>query len=171
VQAWDVQDGFVLIYDPATHRRVVEQFRVQSPCRIVHVESLGGGESVVTTHTFAFAGDGLHVGPPQASGGLRQGSLLTACIGNDVYSMDTQSGRCVTWPADLTRSPMPAQAECTIDDSPPAFILRRLVGFGQDVHLNFSGDALLSAALTGAVTEKAPSFDAAVARARVIAKR
>jgi hypothetical protein len=72
--------------------------------------------------------------------------------------------------ADMNGSPMPPQGQCAVVGTPTAFVLRGPEGAGKDVWLNFAGDALLSPALTGSVSEKQPSFDAAIRRADALAK-
>jgi hypothetical protein len=169
IQAWSVQGNSVVVYDPTTHSQKSEKFTLESPCRLVRTESPGAQTVVVTTNTFAFASDGLHVGSPQAAGGLRRGPLLTACVGDRVYTFDERTGHCQMQPADKGGSPTPAGA-CAVSATPPAFVLRRLDGVGEDVWMNFAGDGLLSPALAGAVSDKQPTFDAAIRRADTLAK-
>jgi hypothetical protein len=163
VQAWNVHGDSVTVYDAASHQTTEQRLTFQSPCRLVRGQSAGGGDSVSTTNTFAFGPNGLHVAPAQAAGGARAGGLLIACIGNDVYTLDAQSGRCQRWNATMSEGPTPAE-ECVYDASPPGFVLRRLGG-PEDVRLGISGDALLSPELASQLAERQPSFQAAVKRA------
>jgi hypothetical protein len=161
VQAWAVQGSSVEVYDPATGQSRRDQFMLESPCRIVRKQPNGsGGAETVSTNTFVFASDGLHVAPAQSPGGLRRGNLLTACIGDHVYTYDTQSQQCQKWDAAMSGSPMPAE-ECVVSGSPPAFVLRRYE-LGKDVRLNVSGEGLLSPGLAGQVSEPQRTFQAAI---------
>ena len=95
VQAWAVQGSSVDVYDPRSGQDRRERFTLVSPCRLVRTQYNGSGEAeTVSTNTFAFAPDGLHVAPAQSAGGLKRGNLITACIGDNVYTFDTQSGQC-----------------------------------------------------------------------------
>jgi hypothetical protein len=163
VQAWEVRGRTVTVYDPATRSKVVQTFALESPCRLVRTQHAGGGETIRTTNTFAFAADGLHVGSGQSPGGLRQGSVFTACIGDRVYTFDTQNRGCLRVDAAMRGAPTPAE-ECVVESAPPAFILRRLDG-PNDVQLGISGDGLLSPALAGQRAEREPSLQAAMRRA------
>jgi hypothetical protein len=169
VQAWAVQGGSVEVYDPASGQSRREQFTLESPCRIVRKQSNGsGGAETVSTNTFVFGSDGLYVAPAQVAGGLRRGNLLTACIGDHVYTFDTRSQQCQKWDAAMSGNPMPAE-ECEVGGSPPAFVLRRYA-FGQDVRLNVSGEALLSPGLAAQVSEPQRTFQAAIRLATALSK-
>jgi hypothetical protein len=169
IQAWSVQGSNVVVYDPNTRWRETQQFTLQSGCSLVRTASLGRRSPVVTTNTFAFANDGLHVGPARAAGGVRRGPVLTACTGDRVYTIDAHTGACVAQPTPMSGSPA-TEADCSVSGSPPAVVLHRLER-GQDVRLGFSGDALVSLELAGSVSERAPSLDAAVQRADSLAKQ
>jgi hypothetical protein len=161
VQAWAVQGSSVDVYDPGWGQSRRERFTLVSPCRLVRTQSDGsGGDQTTSTNTFAFAPDGLHVAPADSAGGLRRGNLMTACIGDHVYTFDTQSGQCQKWNATMSVSPTSAE-ECAFEPSPPAFVLRHLEG-GKDVRLNVSGDALLSPGLAAQVAAPQRTFQAAI---------
>lgn len=167
-QAWAVQGSSVEVYDPGSGQSRREQFTLESPCRLVRRQSDGAGGEIVSTNTFAFAPDGLHVAPAESAGGLRRGSLMTACIGDHVYTFDTQSGRCQKWNATMSASPTSAE-ECALDPSPPAFVLRHFQG-GEDVRLRVSGDALLSPGLEAQVAAPQRTFQAAIRMATALSR-
>ena len=161
VQAWAVQGNSVDVYDPRSGQDRRERFTLVSPCRLVRTQSDGsGGAETVSTNTFAFAPDGLHVAPAQSAGGLKRGNLITACIGDNVYTFDTQSGQCQKWNATMSGSPTSAEG-CALDPSPPAFVLQHFQG-GEDLRLNLSGDALLSPGLAAQVAAPQRGFQAAI---------
>lgn len=168
VQAWAVQGNSVEVYDPASGQSRQEQFTLESPCRLVRRQSEGAGSEIVSKNTFAFAPDGLHVAPAESAGGLRRGSLMTACVGDHVYTLDTESGRCQKWNATMSVSPTSAE-ECAFDPSPPAFVLRHFQG-GEDVRLRVSGDALLSPGLSAQVAAPQRTFQAAIRMATAMSK-
>jgi hypothetical protein len=170
IQAWSVQGNSVVVYDPYSGSRESQRFTLQSPCRLVRTEPLGGGSSIVTANTFAFAVDGLHVGPAAAAGGARRGALLTACVGHHVYTVDTRTGRCLEQPADLSMGPMTSDADCSVSGTPPSLVLRRPEE-GRDVQLSVWGNGLLSPELVGSISERQPSFNAAVQRADALRTR
>jgi hypothetical protein len=165
VQAWDVKGDSVVVYDPVTHRKEQQHFKLESPCRLVRTQAAGGADAISTTNTFAFGLDGLHVAPAQSPGGLRQGPNVTACIGEHVYTYDVRSHRCQRWNATMTGAPTQAE-ECAVD--PTGFVLRKLGGPG-DIHLDSSGEGLLSQGLAAQVAERAASFTAAMHRADTLA--
>ncbi len=165
VQAWNVHGSTVDVYDPVVRRTELQHFTLESPCRLVRLQSLDRGAGVVMSrNTFAFAPDGLHVAPAQAGGGLRRGTLLMACIDDHVYTFDTRSRQCLRWNRAMSGSPT-ATAQCAV--SPPSFVLRHFTG-GEDVFLNFAGDALLSTELAAQVSERQASFHSAIQRAEVL---
>jgi hypothetical protein len=168
VQAWQVQGTSVLVYDPSTGRSESQQFRLESPCRVVRTRSSGDGGTVESRDNFAFASDGLHVGPPEAAGGVRQGPVLTACAGEQMYTLDLRTGTCHVQPADMSGSQQ--TADCTLSPTPPSLVLRRF-GEGQDTRLDILGDGLLSMPLAASATEPQPSLERAIARANVLALR
>ena len=63
-----------------------------------------------------------------------------------------------------------ATEECAINATPPSFVLRRFSG-GEDVFLNFAGDALLSSELAAQVSERQASFHTAIQRAQTLSAR
>jgi hypothetical protein len=166
VEAWNVHGDTIERYDPVAHRSARQHLAFESPCRLVRTQVIGSGGAVVSRNTFAFAPDGLHVAPAQTAGGVRQGDLLTACIGDRVYTFDTRSQDCQEWNKTMSGSPLPAE-ECATQATPPSFVLRRFLG-GGDVELTIAGDALLSVGLLGHVSERAASFDAAMRRAEAL---
>jgi hypothetical protein len=168
VQAWAVQGSSVEVYDPASGQSRQEQFTLQSPCQIVRSASDGSGGEISVTNTFAFAPDGLHLASALTPGGLRRGNLYGACIGDHVYTFDTQSGQCQQWNATMTGSPTAFEG-CAVDSSPPAFVLRHFQG-GPDVRLGVSGNALLSPGLAGQVASQAWTFQAAIRLATGLSK-
>jgi hypothetical protein len=105
VQAWNVHGSSIEVYDPAARRTQEQHFRIQSPCSVVRTQSLGGGEETSTTSTFAFAADGLHVASGDEAGGLRQGPLLTACIGDHVYPTTRAASAAKSWTLDERLAP------------------------------------------------------------------
>lgn len=166
IQAWSVDGDSVTVYDPITHRSQSEKFTLKSPCRLVRSQSVdtGEGQTVLTTNTFAFAPDGLHVAPSKAGGGERRGAILTACVGDHVYTFDTGTQQCRKWNETMSGEPTPA-AGCALDAFPPSLVLRQIGEATEDVRLNLEGDALLSSGLDADVTERQPSFGAARKRA------
>ncbi len=112
VEAWADDGDAVTVYDAIRGRRDEERFAVRSPCRVVHSRSIhrdpyldgGPGEEIVTTDTFVFASDGLHVAMAPAASGFRRGALVSACVGNRVYTFNAQDGRCQSW-AEAIRRP------------------------------------------------------------------
>lgn len=180
VQAWDVHGDSVTVYDAARGRSDVDRFALSSPCRVSrsvaigHDPNLGDGssEEVTTTDTFVFAADGLHVAVAPAAGGFLRGSLVIACVGDRVYTLERLGGTCRTWTEAMSAPALAPRPECVIDSSPagPAFVLRRS-GWGESVRLPFYGDALLSPELLAHVAETQASFHEAVRRADALAHR
>jgi hypothetical protein len=167
IGAWSVHGASVTVYDPVTRRTEEQEFVLESPCRLVRKESRRQS-TVLTNNTFAFAPGGLYVASAQAAGGLRTGSVVTACVDDDVYTFDTRSHRCQKRNATSGHGPTPASGECVLDSS--SFVIRR-PGAGNDVRLNFSGDALLSPNLAAQVAEPQASFEAAILRANALVAR
>ena len=174
VQAWNLQGDELTVYDATRKSQWQEHFSLSSPCSVVRTRSLGGEGDLVTIDTFAFAADGLHVGPPPAGGGIRGGPVVTACVDKRVYTFDSNTGRCQTrnalGPESLGRAA--PNIECTIQHGPltPSFVLRPLGG-GTSVTMGFYGDALLSSSLAASLAEPQPTFAAAVERANSLVSR
>lgn len=164
VEAWNVHGSTVERYDPLARQGEPQRFALESPCRLVRTQAVGrGGQAIVSRNTFAFAPDGLHVAPAETAGGVRRGDLLTACIDDHVYTFDTRDQRCREWNRTMSGGSATAE-ECAFNSTPPSFVLRRFMG-GEDVELTIAGDALLSVGLAGHVSEREPSFHAAIRRA------
>jgi hypothetical protein len=105
------------------------------------------------------------------AGGLRRGSLVTACVGDHLYTFDTGTGNCQRWNETMTGDPLTPDTECAIavGVGTTSFVLRPFAS-GSDVRLTFDGDALLSPTLASQVAEPQPSFGAAVQRAGALVR-
>jgi hypothetical protein len=173
VQAWSVRGDHVTVYDAAQRTRWEGSFSLSSPCHVARTQPIDGGSSdaVTTTNTFVFASDGLHVGMGTVAGGLRRGSLVTACVGDHLYTFDTGTRSCQRWNETMTGDPLTPDTECVIAAGfgTTAFVLRPLEG-GSSVRLTFDGDALLSPTLVAQVAEPQPSFSSAVQRADTVVR-
>jgi hypothetical protein len=173
VQAWSVRGDHVTVYDAGQRVRWEGSFSLRSPCHVARTRQGDGGpnDAVTTTDTFVFASDGLHVGMGATPGGFRRGSLVTACVGDHVYTFDASTGNCQRWNETMTGDPLTPDTECAIavGVGNTAFVLRRFE-VGSDVRLTFDGDALLSPTLAAQVAEPQPSFGAAVQRADALGK-
>ena len=174
VQAWTLEGDRLTVYDARRQTRWQERFALSSSCSVVRTRDVGSTGAIVSVDTFAFAGDGLHVARAPAGGGIRVGSLVTACARGRVYTFDATTGRCQArnvLGAETTGRQAP-NMECAIvsGDVAPSFVLRPLEG-GTSVTLSFYGDALLSTTLAANVAEPEPSFAAAVARADAVVSR
>jgi len=178
IQAWNVRATMVTVYDATDHRTEEEGFTVPSPCRISRTRRIGVDpeldarpvEDVITIDTFVFAGDGLHVAMTPAGGGFRRGAIITACVGDRLYTFDDHLSYCDTWSLPMSEPPLARSARCRIEPGPAStsFVLER-VGWGEAVRLTFYGDALLSPALLAEVAEPTPSFREATDRADALA--
>jgi hypothetical protein len=166
IQAWNVQGDHVLVHDAWHASTEDERLAVVSPCRVARTLVLPDGTQQTTFDTFAFTSDGLHVALAPAGGGIRQGTLVTACIDDDVYELDTAHGMCRRYGSSLQGPVRTSRAECSIEttDVASSFVLRPLEG-GSSVSLSVIGDVLLSRELMAHLAEPQPSFDAAIARA------
>jgi hypothetical protein len=167
VEAWNVHDDSVTVYEPITGRTQEEHFALQSPCAIVRTQPRSQS-TLVTTNTFVFAPSGLRIAAPQAAGGLRRGETVTVCIDRHVYTFDTRTRTCRKWNETMTGSPAPATTECVLDAR--SFVVRPS-GTGQDVRLSVSGDAVVSSELAVQVVEPQVSFPAAIDRANALVHR
>ena len=67
-----------------------------------------------TYDTYVFAREELHVARVPADGGVREGSVVTACIGDDVYTYRMEDGECHKWNTTMTSPAMEAGAECRV---------------------------------------------------------
>ena len=170
IEAWTVRDRRVSVYDARRGQLGDEDFALVSPCRIqrTRVVDAARGEASVTIDTFVFAPDGLLVAPPTAGGGVKRGTLVTACIGDDVYTYETETRTCRRWNASMDDE-LTGIAECQImpESAASAFVWRPLGG-GAAVDLDIVGDALVSPGLQP--VEPQPSAEAARARADELAR-
>jgi hypothetical protein len=164
-----VRGGRVAIYDALRGERRDEQFVLLSPCRLQRVRVLDAarGDERVTIDTFVFAPEGLLVAPRTEAGGVRRGALVTACIGDDVFTYESPSGVCRRWNAAM-EDELTGNAECqlTRESAGSTFVVRPLGG-GEAVDLAVVGDALVSSRLLRA--EPQASEEAATRKADELA--
>jgi hypothetical protein len=180
IQAWSVDGDAVTVYDGRTKRQRRDGFSLPSPCRLTHSRPdgvdpyLDGSprETITTADTFVFASDGLHVAMSSAAGGLRRGSLVTACVGSHLYGFDVRTSLCQTWSEEARGPVLTPRVECGIDASlgPPSFVLQP-VGGGASLRLPFYGDALLSPDLLSHIAEVEASFHDAMRRVDALTVR
>jgi hypothetical protein len=165
VQAWNVHGDGVTVYDGATKTTEEEALFAVSPCRVARTRALDDGTSVTTFGTFAFAGDKLYVARTPATGGLRRGGTIVACVDADVYEYDITNGQCRRRDTTTQRPAAYANTDCAVvrEGAATTFVVRPLQG-GDTVAIPFYGDALLSQELMAHPAEHFPSFAAAIRR-------
>jgi hypothetical protein len=171
VQAWNVTGDHVSVYDAKQHHVDDEKFALVSPCRVSRSLVVDGKQqAIVTSDTFVFASDGLHVARAPAAGGFQQGAIVDACIGDDVYEYDTRAGSCERLPVTGSAPPLTDRAECSLDHGlvSTSFVVRS-GGGGTSTRLDFYGGALLSQPLLAHIAEHRPTFVGAVRRADALA--
>jgi hypothetical protein len=161
-QAWSVLDGTVRVYDVARGDEWTAGLTVRSPCELVRTRA-DRGTTIETTDTFVFADDGLHVAPSATPLGLRRGTRLTVCARSQVYTYDTETGRCDVWDPSMTAYSDDTQLECRIthDLGFDSFVLVPLGG-GDSTRLAIQHEALLPDEPTARVAHPAPSWAAAI---------
>jgi hypothetical protein len=120
VQVWNAKENEVSVYDAGRSSVEEEHFALVSPCRIARTAfagtaSVDGGQgAIVTSDTFVFADDGLHVARAPAAGGFQQGPLVDVCVGDSFYRYDTRTDTCERQDATAIPQVVTDRAECAI---------------------------------------------------------